>query len=142
MIDRFIAFLLMCLVLSIPLGVAVFFTGEVLLSFVFFWPLFMAAMWITGGLYFWFYRERRWPWGEEVPPPEVEGNPLISIVIPCFNEGLNARETIESALAQRYQNIEVIAVNDGSSDNTAEVLDRLSSQHSRLRVIHLAENQG
>ena len=60
----------MCLVLSIPLGVAVFFTGEVLLSFVFFWPLFMAAMWITGGLYFWFYRERRWPWGEEVPPPE------------------------------------------------------------------------
>lgn len=142
MIDRFIAFLLMCLVLSIPLGVAVFFTGEVLLSFVFFWPLFMAAMWITGGLYFWFYRERRWPWGEKVPPPEVEGNPLISIVIPCFNEGLNARETIESALAQRYQNIEVIAVNDGSSDNTAEVLDRLSSQHSRLRVIHLAENQG
>ena len=83
MIDRLIAFLVLCLVFSIPLGVAVIFTGEMMLNFVFFWPLFMSAIWITGGIYFWFYRERKWPWGKEVPPPVLEGNPLISILIPC-----------------------------------------------------------
>ncbi|MBB3322846.1 poly-beta-1,6-N-acetyl-D-glucosamine synthase [Atlantibacter sp. RC6] len=142
MIDRLIAFLVLCLVFSIPLGVAVIFTGEMMLNFVFFWPLFMSAIWITGGIYFWFYRERKWPWGKDVPPPVLEGNPLISILIPCYNEGLNARETIEAAMAQRYENIEVIAINDGSSDNTAEVLDQLAAEYPRLRVIHLAENQG
>jgi len=142
MIDRLIAFLVLCLVFSIPLGVAVIFTGEMMLNFVFFWPLFMSAIWITGGIYFWFYRERKWPWGKEVPPPVLEGNPLISILIPCYNEGLNARETVQAAMAQRYENIEVIAINDGSSDNTAEVLDMLAAEYPRLRVIHLAENQG
>lgn len=142
MIDRIFSFLVLCAVLSLPLGVAIVFTGEVLLNFVFFWPLFMSGLWIVGGAYFWFYRERHWAWGEDVAPPELRGNPLVSIVIPCFNEGLNARETIAAAMAQRYQNIEVIAVNDGSSDNTAEVLDRLAQQYPRLRVIHLASNQG
>ncbi|WP_268606123.1 glycosyltransferase, partial [Escherichia coli] len=66
----------------------------------------------------------------------------ISVLIPCFNEGLNARETISAAMAQRYDNIEVIAINDGSSDDTAEVLDQLTLEFPRLRVIHLAQNQG
>lgn len=142
MTDRIIAFLVLCLVFSIPLGVAAIFTGEVMLNFVFFWPLFMSALWITGGLYFWFYRERKWKWGDDAPAPELPGNPLISILIPCYNEGLNARETIEAALAQRYSNTEVIAINDGSKDNTAEVLNQLAEEYPRLRVIHLAENQG
>ncbi|MTD40722.1 poly-beta-1,6 N-acetyl-D-glucosamine synthase [Erwinia sp. CPCC 100877] len=142
MIDRIVAFLMLCLILGLPLGGAVLFTGTLILNFVFFWPLFMSALWIIGGVYFWVYRERHWKWGADVPPPELEGNPMISILIPCYNEGANARETIEAALAQRYQNIEVIAINDGSSDNTAEVLDQLASEYPRLRVIHLAENQG
>lgn len=142
MIDRIFAFLILCVVLSLPLGIAAVFTGEVLLNFVFFWPLFMSGLWIVGGLYFWLYRERYWPWGEGVVPPELKGNPLVSIVIPCFNEGINARETIAAAMAQRYENIEVIAVNDGSTDNTSEVLDQLAQEYPRLRVVHLAENQG
>ena len=142
MIDRIFAFLVLCIVLSIPLGIAAIFTGEMLLNFVFFWPLFMSGLWIMGGIYFWFYRERHWPWGEGVAPPELTGNPLVSILIPCFNEGVNVRETIEAAMAQRYENIEVIAINDGSSDNTAEVLDQLTEKYPRLRVVHLATNQG
>ena len=47
-----------------------------------------------------------------------------------------------AALAQHYPNIEVIAINDGSKDNTAEVLDALAKEDPRLRVLHLAENQG
>ncbi|WP_459592064.1 glycosyltransferase family 2 protein, partial [Enterobacter asburiae] len=59
-----------------------------------------------------------------------------------FNEERNARETISAALGQRYWNVEVIAINDGSSDNTAEVLQQLAREQPRLRVINLAENQG
>ena len=119
MTDRIIALCILCLVFGLPLGVAAVFTGELILDFVFFWPLFMSVLWITGGLYFWFQLERHWPWGEDTPPPTLPSNPLISILIPCFNEEKNARETISAALAQRYANLEVIAINDGSSDNTA-----------------------
>ena len=42
MTDRIIAFLILCLMFSLPFGVAVIFTGEVMLNFVFFWPLFMS----------------------------------------------------------------------------------------------------
>ncbi|MCW1873342.1 poly-beta-1,6-N-acetyl-D-glucosamine synthase [Erwinia sp. INIA-01] len=142
MIDRILAFLMLCLVLSIPFGITVIYTGEVMLNFVFFWPLFMSGIWMTGGLYFWFYRERRWKWGKDVAAPELEGNPLISIIVPCYNEEANAEETLLAALGQRYSNIEVIAVNDGSKDNTAAVLDAMAVSHPKLRVIHLAANQG
>lgn len=91
MTDRIIALCILCLVFGLPLGVAAAFTGELILDFVFFWPLFMSVLWITGGLYFWFQLERHWPWGEDTPPPSLPGNPLISILIPCFNEEKNAR---------------------------------------------------
>lgn len=102
----------------------------------------MSVLWVTGGLYFWFQLERHWSWDKETPPPSLAGEPLISILIPCFNEERNARETISAALDQRYKNIEVIAINDGSSDNTADVLQQLAQEQPRLRVINLAENQG
>ncbi|QTF07808.1 poly-beta-1,6 N-acetyl-D-glucosamine synthase [Brenneria izadpanahii] len=142
MIDRIIALFILCLVLSIPFGVALVFTGEAMLYFIFLWPLFMSGIWMAGGLYFWFHYERHWPWGKDVPPPTLKGEPLVSVLIPCYNEEQNARETIEAALAQRYQNIEVIAINDGSKDDTAAVLNQLASEYDRLRVIHLASNQG
>lgn len=74
--------------------------------------------------------------------PQLKDNPSISIIIPCFNEEKNVEETIHAALAQRYENIEVIAVNDGSTDKTRAILDRMAAQIPHLRVIHLAQNQG
>jgi len=63
-------------------------------------------------------------------------------LVPCFNEGDNAEETLSHALGLQYPNFEVIAINDGSKDNTAEVLDRLAGKYEKLRVVHLAQNQG
>ena len=142
MLDRLLALLVLALVLGVPLGLIFLVTGQFLMDFVFFYPLFMSGLWIAGGLYFWLHWERHWPWRDDTLPPSLEGEPLISILIPCYNEGENAADTIHAALAQHYPNIEVIAINDGSKDNTAEVLDRLAKEDPRLRVLHLAENQG
>ncbi|MDO8241159.1 MAG: glycosyltransferase [Candidatus Moranbacteria bacterium] len=52
----------------------------------------------------------------------INFNPLISIVIPVYNGSNYVREAIDSALAQTYKNIEIIVVNDGSKDNTEEIV--------------------
>ena len=142
--ERTIAFIVLLLVLLGPLALALAITGTLMLNFVFFYPLLMSALWIAGGLFFWLNWERKWPWSRDgdVPAPELAGNPLVSILIPCFNEGPRVAETVGAALLQRYQNIEVIAINDGSSDDTGELLDELALQHPLLRVVHLAKNQG
>lgn len=141
MIDRIIAFLVLCIVLGAPFGLTLVLTSDMLLNFVFFYPLFMSGIWMAGGLYFWLHWERKWNW-RPYRPPQFPGQPLITILIPCYNEAEHGEETILAALAQEYPNIEVIAINDGSSDGTAAMLDRLTAIHERLRVIHLAQNQG
>lgn len=51
--------------------------------------------------------------------------PRVSVILPCFNAGAYIRETIQSVSNQTYPNIEVIAVNDGSTDSTGDILESL-----------------
>ncbi len=51
----------------------------------------------------------------------MDRQPLVSVVIPVYNGANYVREAIESALNQTYKNIEIIVVNDGSTDNTEEI---------------------
>jgi len=114
--------------------------GGVLLSYVFWYPLVMSGVWMVGAALFWWRRERTQPRWDA--PVQLEDPPPITVLIPCFNEEENAEETISHALALDYPDVEVIAINDGSADGTGAVLERLAALHPRLRVIHLAENQG
>ena len=109
------------------------------LHFVFYYPLFMSYLWMIGALIF-YWKERKEPPYQQ--PPALTETPKVAVLVPCFNEGDNAEETISHALSLQYPNFEVIAINDGSSDNTAEVLNRLAGQYEKLRVVHLAKNQG
>lgn len=109
------------------------------LKFVFYYPLFMSYLWMIGAIIF-YWKERKAPPYDQ--PAPLESYPKVAVLIPCFNEGDNAEETISHALKLDYPNFEVIAINDGSSDNTGEVLDRLAEQYEKLRVVHLAQNQG
>lgn len=111
-----------------------------LLGFVFYYPLFMSYLWMLGALLFYWRHERQAPGYRH--PDVLPRTPPVSILIPCFNEGENAEETIGHALALDYPDFEVVAINDGSRDDTGAVLDRLAAQHERLRVVHLAQNQG
>ena len=110
-----------------------------MLHFIFYYPLFMSYLWMIGAIIF-YWNERKEPAFNQ--PATLQQYPFIAVLVPCFNEGFNAKETISHALMLNYPNFEVIAINDGSSDNTAEVLDRLAAKYEKLRVVHLAQNQG
>ena len=111
-----------------------------LFGFAFYYPIVMSFFWMSGGLYYYLRRERHVP--PRTSPPPMSEMPMVSILIPCFNEGEQVDETVAAAVAQRYPDFEVIAINDGSSDDTAEKLDRLAACHERLRVVHLDRNMG
>lgn len=112
-----------------------------LLDFAFYYPMFMSYMWMTGAIYYFFYREHVEKRHFE-DPPVLPDAPGVSFIVPCHNEEENVVETLEALLDQDYDEFEVIAVNDASTDETGDILDAMAEQSSRLRVIHLATNQG
>ena len=106
--------------------------------FMFYYPLFMAYVWMIGAVLYYLRHERK----AEGQHPELMTYPKVSILIPCHNEADNIRETLHFCLNQDYPNFDIIAINDGSRDNTLEILEELSQRHPELRVINLATNQG
>ncbi|MFC0263652.1 glycosyltransferase family 2 protein [Fontibacter flavus] len=61
--------------------------------------------------------------------------PLVSIVTPCFNQADYLRETVESVMKSSYRPIEMIIVNDGSTDNSLEIAQELAREFKEIRVI-------
>ena len=61
--------------------------------------------------------------------------PKISILIPCRNEEDNVENVINSMVNQTYENIEVILLDDSSTDNTAEIISKLSKKFSKVRYV-------
>jgi biofilm PGA synthesis N-glycosyltransferase PgaC len=108
--------------------------------FCFGYPFVMAWYWMAGGLLFHGLRERHEPLPGD--PPPLGAYPMVSILLPCFNEQDQAAETLAALQQIDYPSWEVIAINDGSTDRTAEILDQLALQLPQLRVVHLAQNQG
>lgn len=68
-------------------------------------------------------------------------NPLVSIIVPIYNTEKYIRECLDSLIQQSYSHIEIIAVDDGSTDNSLCLLKELSVKDSRLKVFS-QPNQG
>ena len=66
----------------------------------------------------------------------IRNNPLVSVIVPCYNVEKYIKECMNSITANSYQNLEIIAVDDGSTDNTGQILDLLKDSDSRIKVIH------
>ncbi len=67
--------------------------------------------------------------------------PLISVIVPVYNAEKYLRKCVASIREQTYQNLEIILVDDGSRDKSAELCDALALEDSRIIVIH-KENGG
>jgi glycosyltransferase involved in cell wall biosynthesis len=65
---------------------------------------------------------------------------LVTTIIPVFNRAAMLREAVASVLAQTYRPVEIVIIDDGSTDDTSAVADALASQHSEIRVIHQANS--
>ncbi len=65
----------------------------------------------------------------------MENNPLISVIVPCYNQAEYLDECLHSILYQTYQNWECIIVNDGSPDNTEEIALKWVDKDIRFRYI-------
>jgi len=68
--------------------------------------------------------------------------PIVSVIIPTYNRAHLIGRAIKSVLKQSYQDFEVIVVDDGSMDNTEEVIKEFQEQDKRIRYIKHEKNQG
>ena len=66
---------------------------------------------------------------------------LISVIVPVFNVEKYLERCVETIVNQTYKNLEIILVNDGSTDNSGELCDELAKKDNRIKVVH-KENGG
>lgn len=71
----------------------------------------------------------------------MKKDPLISVIVPIYNADKFLSKCIESIVRQTYENLEILLINDGSSDLSGEICDKYASKDDRIVVIH-QENKG
>ena len=69
-------------------------------------------------------------------------NKLVSVIIPNYNSSLYIEDTINSVLNQSYENIEIIVVDDFSTDDSVELVSKISQNHKNIKIIKLESNFG
>jgi biofilm PGA synthesis N-glycosyltransferase PgaC len=117
-------------------------------AYAYYYPLFMAYLWMAGAVFYYFRYERPPKSHRILPhrpletPPVLMEYPLVTIVVPCHNEGRDIEDTVAYLLASTWPNFDILLVNDGSADETRQILDGLATLHANVRVIHCACNQG
>ena len=68
--------------------------------------------------------------------------PKVSIIIPCYNKAEHVAQTLESCLSQTYNNLEIIIVNDGSNDNSSQIIKSYADKHKHVLFFDKTTNDG
>lgn len=82
------------------------------------------------------WQARRLTGFDDLPLP-TNTLPALSVVIAARNEAEKIEAALRSLLQENYEALEIIVVNDRSTDATGEILDRLANEHAQLRVMHV-----
>ena len=101
------------------------------------YPIATSIMWITTA---WLFR-LRWEDAEEIAPVHPAAWPAVSVLVPAHNEEAVLRRALNSVLALDYPDFEVIVIDDGSTDRTAETLMSLVAD-ARIRLVRKVRNEG
>lgn len=72
----------------------------------------------------------------------MEKEPLVSVIIPLYNTEKYISQTIESVINQKYNNWELIIINDCSTDKGPEIVKKYQNQDERIKLINLEKNSG
>ncbi|HEX5808250.1 MAG TPA: glycosyltransferase [Anaerolineales bacterium] len=104
---------------------------------------YLSTVLFIGGIFivYWLHNQYHLDIIVEPTPPPADAPP-ITICIPARNEERNIRACVESSLAQDYPNLDVIVLDDRSTDRTPAILRELSATDGRLQVLHGAELPG
>jgi poly-beta-1,6-N-acetyl-D-glucosamine synthase len=110
--------------------------GELLLAFVALYPVATAALWVAGGVLFRLTEERS--------PGDllVDGWPGVTVLIPAYNEERVIATSVRAALDADYPELEVLILDDGSTDETEGAARRAAGDDPRVRVIRDDVNRG
>ena len=84
-----------------------------------------------------YFGGRKMGWVRDIPCSSANSLPKVSIVIPALNEEKDIEEALTAVLSLEYKNIEILAINDRSTDKTGEILERIAKKNPRLQVYHI-----
>lgn len=103
------------------------------------YPILGSMYWFWGAVSYSLFRRRE----ELTPNGQLQNEPMVTIMVPAHNEEVVIEQTLTYLLTQlHYHNYEVLVMDDGSTDQTPQILHRLQEKYSRLRVIRIEDNQG
>jgi glycosyltransferase involved in cell wall biosynthesis len=70
----------------------------------------------------------------------LNNKPLVTVLMPCYNAMPYLPMALNSIINQTYKNLEILCINDGSTDETDEILEEYAKKDSRIRVVHNETN--
>src|SRR5437868_3642634 len=106
---------------------------------------YLVAGWLLGTVWTWKAIEIFFglPKVDDITQPQWSATnaklPALSIVVPARNEADQIRACLNSLLSLDYLNLEIVAVNDRSTDTTGAIMDEIAAADPRLRVVHVTE---
>jgi glycosyltransferase involved in cell wall biosynthesis len=99
-------------------------------------PISLCALWVVG-LGYLIISIKRLPALRDQHTPVPDVWPRLSVLIPACNEAANLESAVATLLQQDYPDLEMILVDDRSTDGTGEIIERLARENPRIRAVHV-----